>query len=63
MSDDGTHKKLKLHIYLTLKRKTDSLASFFFWRSFTMREVNKLSNKEKKEKDSLYKNPLTNGPV
>jgi len=62
----GNLKKLKLHVYLTLKKKIDSLASFLFWRSFTQFELRKLQKGNKDfvdRKTSIYKNPLTDGPV
>ncbi len=57
-------KKLKLHVYLTLRRKVDTLASFLFWRAFTLFEMRKLgANKQLDRNTSIYKNPLTDGPV
>ena len=35
-------KKLKLHIFLTMKTKIDTLASFLFWRAFKLYEMRKL---------------------
>lgn len=53
-------KKLKLHIFLTMKTKVDTLASFLFWRAFKLYEQRKL---EDVEGGSIYSNPLTDGPV
>lgn len=57
-------KKLKLHIFLTMKKKIDTLASFLFWRSFKLYEARKLESTAKDiEGGSIYVNPLTDGPV
>lgn len=65
LSGNETETKLKLHIYLTLKRKMDTLPSFLFWRAFMLREKQKQAEivKGRDTTVSAYQNPLTDGPV
>lgn len=42
MDNEDISDKFELHVYLTCKKKIDTLPSFLFWRAFNIREKQKL---------------------
>jgi predicted ferric reductase len=66
MDNEDVSMKLELHVYLTCKKKIDTLASFLFWRAFNIRENKKLQfyskntsiSEMKDERDILTECPI-----
>lgn len=48
MGNDDVSSKLQLHVYLTCKKKVDTLPSFLFWRAFNLREKQKFKEFKRK---------------